>query len=96
MLQQNSYRQNLEVRPSESSLVGTGRQDDSDQWRYQAILEDQIELICRYLLDTTILYVNDAFCRYFGLAKEDLIGKSYVPVVYEADRDKVSELRAPR
>ncbi|MGJ3245710.1 MAG: PAS domain S-box protein [Elainellaceae cyanobacterium] len=65
---------------------------DPEQWQYQTILEDQTELICRYLPDTTILYVNDAYCRYFGLDKHDLIGKSYAPVIYEADRDTVDSL----
>ncbi|MGJ3253153.1 MAG: PAS domain S-box protein [Elainellaceae cyanobacterium] len=63
---------------------------DQEQWQYQKILEDQTELICRYLPDTTILYVNDAYCHYFGLDKHDLIGKSYTPVIYEADRDRVN------
>lgn len=77
--------------PSEPDFAGN-LPADPEQWRYQAILEDQTELICRYLPDTTILYVNDAYCRYFGLTKPDLIGKSYAPVVYEDDRPLVSQL----
>ena len=60
--------------------------------RYRAIVEDQTELICRYRQDSTISYVNDAFCQYFGIDKEDLIDRQYTPVVYEADRDKVAQL----
>ncbi|WP_199316451.1 PAS domain S-box protein [Tolypothrix sp. FACHB-123] len=37
------------------------------QARYRAIIEDQTELICRFLPDTTIVYVNEAYCRFFGL-----------------------------
>ncbi|WGV25270.1 PAS domain S-box protein [Halotia branconii] len=66
--------------------------DNQDQWRYQAIVEDQTELICRYLPDTTILYVNDAYCRYFGIDRDELIGKSYTPVIFEADRTEVTRL----
>ena len=60
--------------------------------RYRAIVEDQTELICRYRQDSTISYVNDAFCQYFGIDKEKLIDREYTPVVYEADRDRVSQL----
>ena len=60
--------------------------------RYRAIVEDQTELICRYRSDSTISYVNDAFCRYFELNSEDLIDRQYTPVVYKADRDKVTQL----
>lgn len=60
--------------------------------RYRAIVEDQTELICRYSADATILFVNDAYCRYFGLDKEQIIGHQYVPVIYEADRERVEQL----
>ena len=60
--------------------------------RYKAIVEDQTELICRYRSDSTISYVNDAFCRYFDLEREQLIDRQYTPVVYEADRPRVAQL----
>jgi len=61
------------------------------QERYRAIVEDQSELICRFLPDGTILFVNDAYCRYFGLTREVLIGQTYHPVVYEADQAHVDD-----
>ncbi len=77
---------------SEANQVNIEAQVDQEQWRYRAILEDQTELICRYSQDTTILYVNEAYCRYFGLSKQNLIGKSYAPIIYEADRPEVTRL----
>ncbi|MDX2217191.1 MAG: response regulator [Oculatellaceae cyanobacterium bins.114] len=59
--------------------------------RYRAIVEDQTELIVRLLPNGTVLFVNEAYCRYFGLQQQDLIGKSYVPVIFEADRETVSQ-----
>lgn len=59
--------------------------------RYRAIIEDQTELITRLLPDGTILFVNEAYCRYFGLQQQDMIGKSYEPVVFEADRDLIAQ-----
>lgn len=43
--------------------------------RYRAIVEDQTELIGRYLPDGTISFVNEAFCRYFGRKPERLLGE---------------------
>lgn len=60
--------------------------------RYRAIVEDQTELICRFQLDGTILFVNEAYCRYFGLTREQLIGHRYEPVVFAADRARVAQL----
>lgn len=60
--------------------------------RYRAIVEDQPELICRFLRDGTILFVNDAYCRYFGVKRETVLGRTYHPVIYEADQEFVSQL----
>jgi PAS domain S-box-containing protein len=37
--------------------------------RYQAIVEDQTELICRFSKDGTFTFVNQAFCNYFELPR---------------------------
>lgn len=59
--------------------------------RYRAIVEDQTELICRVRPDGTILFVNDAYCRFFGKRLEDLVGNVYHPIVYEADQELVEQ-----
>ena len=60
--------------------------------RYLAILQDQTELITRFLPDGTFTFVNEAFCRYFGLKPEELVGHCYEPVVFEEDREYVAQL----
>lgn len=57
--------------------------------RYRKIVEDQTELICRFLPDGTITFVNDAYCRYFGKKREELVGHSFLPLVHEADQPLV-------
>ncbi len=57
--------------------------------RYRAIIEDQTELICRFLPDGTLTFVNEAYCRYFGREQEDLIGRSFIPLIPEEDRFRV-------
>ena len=34
--------------------------------RYEAVVEDQTELVCRYLPDGTLVFANQAYCRYHG------------------------------
>lgn len=58
---------------------------------YRAIIEDQTELICRYLPDFTITFANEAYCRYFGKTREELIGRKFMPLVPEEDRLKIKE-----
>ena len=59
--------------------------------RYRAIVEDQTELICRFLPDGTLTFVNGAFCRYFGKTQEELIGQSFMPLILEKDRKIVEQ-----
>ena len=39
--------------------------------RYRAVVQDQTELICRWLPDTTLTFVNDAYCHYFGKVRPE-------------------------
>ncbi|PKL68080.1 MAG: hypothetical protein CVV30_12110 [Methanomicrobiales archaeon HGW-Methanomicrobiales-1] len=43
--------------------------------RYRNVVEDQTEFICRFTPDGIITFVNDAYCRCFGLDKRTIIGK---------------------
>ncbi|MBD2100589.1 PAS domain S-box protein [Leptolyngbya sp. FACHB-261] len=54
--------------------------------RYRAIVEDQSELICRYLPNTTLTFVNGSYCRYFGQPRESLLGQSFLQFVPEQGR----------
>jgi diguanylate cyclase (GGDEF)-like protein/PAS domain S-box-containing protein len=65
-----------------------------DELRYRAVVEDQTELICRFLPDTTLTFVNPAYCRYFSQSASDLVGKPFLPMVAEADRHLVQETLA--
>ena len=80
-------------------VVGIVR-DISERWRteqelraserrYRAIVEDQTELICRYEPDGTFTFVNDAYCRYFGMDREDLLGWPFSPEIPEEDQERM-------
>jgi PAS domain S-box-containing protein len=57
--------------------------------RYLSILQDQTELIKRWRPDGTILFVNDALCRYYGLTREHVIGRHYHSRIYPDDQSLV-------
>ncbi|MDJ0746525.1 MAG: diguanylate cyclase [Xenococcaceae cyanobacterium MO_167.B27] len=45
--------------------------------RYRGIVEDQTELVCRFLPDGTLTFVNQAYCRYFQQDSQDLLGENF-------------------
>jgi len=57
--------------------------------QYQHIVEDQMELVCRYLPDCTLTFANQAYCRYHEKSREELIGNSFLPSVRPDDRQVV-------
>jgi PAS domain S-box-containing protein len=59
--------------------------------RYRAVIESQVDLISRYLPDTTLTFVNDAYCQFFGKTREELIGQSYTFMVVPEFRDLVRQ-----
>ena len=58
--------------------------------RYRRVVEDQTELIVRCLPDGTRTFVNDAYCRYSGVATpETILGTSFFPLIPEDEREAV-------
>ncbi len=54
--------------------------------RYRAIVEHQTELVCRFFLDGTLIFVNDAYANYFNQSYNELIGTSYFALLPDAER----------
>lgn len=59
--------------------------------RYRAILEDQTELICRYLPDGRLSYVNEAYARYYRKDRTELINRNFIPHIPERDLRLIHE-----
>jgi PAS domain S-box-containing protein len=63
----------------------------ASEQRYRTIVEEQTELICRYRLDTTLTFANEAYCRYFGRTREELIGQSFLSLIPDEARQAALE-----
>jgi PAS domain S-box-containing protein len=55
--------------------------------RYREVVDSQADLICRYRPDTTLTFVNEAYCRYFGKTRDELIGRPFLDLIPEAVRE---------
>jgi PAS domain S-box-containing protein len=54
--------------------------------RYRNVVETQTELICRYLPDSTLTFVNDAYCRYFSRNRDELVGRPFIELIPDSER----------
>lgn len=48
---------------------------------YRAVVEDQTEFIIRYRSDRSITFVNDAYCRAFGIDRMEILGTVFTPSI---------------
>jgi len=59
--------------------------------QYRNVVEAQTEFVCRFLPDGTHVFVNEAYCNYFGKKREDFIGKKFVPDIPPEDKVAIFE-----
>jgi len=53
--------------------------------RYRAVVENQNEFIVRWKDNGTLTFVNEAYCRYFGITPEKALGSNFLNLVDEED-----------
>ncbi|ERP30862.1 PAS domain S-box protein [Chitinivibrio alkaliphilus] len=56
---------------------------------YESVLNTQKEMICRFTPDTTITFVNKAYCTAFGTNKEELLGTPFLNLVPEEEQEGI-------
>ena len=62
--------------------------------RCRSIIEHQSELICRYRRDGILTFVNEAYCRFFGRSREQLVGLDFRTLIPEEDRRGIDDMMA--
>ncbi len=78
----NTIKYAVSRRRAEEALI------ESEE-RYRNVVEDQTEMISRFLPDGTHVFVNEAYCRYFELEREKILGHRFKPNIPQKDRDRV-------
>jgi len=60
-----------------------------EQAHYRAIIDDQVDFICRFDPEGRLTFVNDAFCRFLGCDRPTLISSSLLDWVAAGDRPTI-------
>ncbi len=83
----SSNSSGLEIpRDGQNEILGIARQIEQMAQslqkvdaRYRAIVEDQTDLVCRYLPDGKLTFVNNAYCDFVSDTRENLAGQLFFP-----------------
>ncbi|MFH1984656.1 MAG: PAS domain S-box protein [Pseudomonadota bacterium] len=57
--------------------------------KYRLLVESQEDLICRWLPDSTLTFVNQSYCRFFGRTCDQLIGRQWLTFIPEGAQDGI-------
>lgn len=57
--------------------------------QYSSIVENHSDLICRYLPDGTLTFVNQTYCNYHNKNSEELIGTNIITLIPEEEHEYV-------
>lgn len=59
--------------------------------QYRALVEEMPALVCRFLPDGTLIFVNEQYCRYFDKPREELEGHSFFVFIPENEHREIRE-----
>ncbi|MBN2412234.1 PAS domain S-box protein, partial [candidate division KSB1 bacterium] len=59
--------------------------------RYQLLVDNQIDLVVKVDREGRFLFVSPSYCETFGKTEDELLGKHFMPLVHEDDREKTEQ-----
>ncbi|MCC7557759.1 MAG: PAS domain S-box protein, partial [Methanobacteriaceae archaeon] len=58
---------------------------------YRLLIENQTDYIIKFDLDGLLRFVSPSYCEILGRIEEELLGKSFIPLLHEEDRHKTDK-----
>ncbi|GEM_PF-2029724 len=59
--------------------------------RYRLLIENQSDMIVKVDRDGKFLFVSPSYCKYFDKPQEELLGKTFMPLVHPEDRESTRQ-----
>ncbi|MBN1260956.1 MAG: PAS domain S-box protein, partial [Anaerolineae bacterium] len=75
----------LEALESERAQVQAALLESEE--KYRLLVENQTDLIVKVDVEGKFQFVSPSYCALFGKTEEELLGKNFMPLVHESDRE---------
>lgn len=59
--------------------------------QYRMLITHQTDLVVRVEAETVLTYVSPSYCKMFEKTEAELLGNSFMPLIYEEDRENTSK-----
>ena len=63
---------------------------DSEE-RYRLLVENQTDMIVKFDADGQLTFVSQSYCKAFGKSEDELLGKEFIPLIHEEDKEVVEK-----
>ncbi|MEE4197066.1 MAG: PAS domain S-box protein [Bacteroidales bacterium] len=74
-----------------SDRKGAEQKLKQSERNYRLLVENQTDLIVKVDPEGRFLFVSPSYCELFGKTREELLGKVFLPLVHEDDREPTTE-----
>ncbi len=58
--------------------------------RYRLLVENQTDMVVKVDLEGRFLFISPSYCEIFGKTEEELLGRRFMPLVHEDDRERTA------
>ena len=79
-------RVKLELETTVRALQQRHRELQTSEARYRGLVEQQGDVILRKMPDGRLTFVNDAFCKTFGMVRERALGRPFTPELHPEEK----------
>ncbi len=59
--------------------------------KYRILIENQKDMVVTFDTEDRLLFVSRSYCETFGKTEDELIGKKFIPLIHEEDRETVDK-----
>jgi PAS domain S-box-containing protein len=71
--------------------IRAGRELLEREGLYRSIIENQSDLLCRFLPEGEIRFVNESYTNFIGSGKEESVGSNFISLIPEEESRKIVE-----
>ena len=59
--------------------------------RYRLLIDNQTDMVVKFNREGQLLFVSPSYCKTFDKTQDELLGKKFMPLIHEKDRDTVTK-----
>jgi PAS domain S-box-containing protein len=85
------YALNEEYKTTNEMLLEEKERVEQSEEKYRLLVDNQTDLVVKIDAEGMFLFVSPSYCKLFGKPESELLGKVFMPLVHEEDREPTAK-----